>query len=187
MASIFIIFKIKKKMKHLSYLFLLLIMYTCAPINVNYDYDKSTDFSTYKTYNYYTPLNTGLSELDTKRLLDAINSKMQTRGFTLSDTHDFLINIQSNEYQDAQLNNVGVGLGGGGRSVGGGISIGIPVGQANVNRQIIFDFVDDSKSGLFWQAVSESSYNPKATPEKREAQLQAIVEKVLSGYPPKLK
>lgn len=174
-------------MKHPSYILLLLIVVSCAPIRVNFDYDKTTEFDTYKTYNYYEPLNSGLSELDEKRLFNAIDAKLQTRGFILSDTPDFLINIQSNEYQEAQRNNVGVGLGGGGGNVGGGISIGIPVGQANVSRQIIFDFVDDTKSGLFWQAVSESSYSPKASPEKREAQLQTIVEKVLSAYPPKKK
>ncbi|MGJ8592502.1 MAG: DUF4136 domain-containing protein [Aquaticitalea sp.] len=156
----------------------------CSPVRVSYDYDKTTDFSTYKTYNYYSPLNTGLSDLDSKRLLNSIDSTMHSRGYTISDTPDFLINVQSNEFQEAQRNNVGVGVGGGGGNVGGGISIGIPVGQANFNRQIIFDFVDDSRSGLFWQAVSESSYNPKTTPDQREAQLQKIVEKVLLKYPP---
>ena len=47
------------------------------------------------------------------------------------------------------------------------------------------DFVDENKAGLFWQAVSESSYNPNASPEQREKQMKAIVEKVLSKYPPK--
>src|SRR5690606_34672033 len=115
------------------------------------------------------------------------DTTMKNRGFILSDTPDFVINVQSKEYQEAQKSNVGVGVGGGGGNIGGGISFGIPVGQANVNRQIIFDFVDDSKSGLFWQAVSESSYNPKAKPEQRDAQLKAIVEKVLSKYPPQKK
>ena len=174
-------------MKNLSYFLLTLIVVSCSPIRVNTDYDKTSNFDSYKTYNYYTPLKTGLSELDTKRLLDALDAKMQSRGFALSDAPDFVINIQSNEYQDAQRNNVGVGVGGGGGNVGGGISIGIPMGQANVSRQIIFDFVDDSKSGLFWQATSESSYNPNAKPDKRQAQLEAIVEKVLSKYPPEKK
>ena len=174
-------------MKNLSLIIIVFIVVSCAPIKVNYDYDKTSDFNSYKTYNYYKPLNTGLSELDSQRLLDALDAQMQSKGLTLSETPDFLINIQSSEYRENQRNNVGVGLGGGGGNVGGGISIGIPVGQANVNRQIIFDFVDDSKSGLFWQAVSDSGYNPKSTPEKREAQLQAIVEKILSKYPPQKK
>jgi len=40
---------------------------------------------------------------------------------------------------------------------------------------------------LFWQAVSESSYSPNASPEKREALFNAIVTKVLEGFPPEIK
>ena len=163
---------------------LLLLITSCVTIHVNYDYDKQTNFSKYKTYNYYSDLETGLSELDTKRLLNILDAKMEAKGFSLSETPDFFINIQSSEYQKAQRNTVGVGLGGSGRNVGGGISIGLPIGQAKMSRQIIIDFVDENAKGLFWQAVSESSFNPNASPEKREEILNAIVEKIFSQYPP---
>ena len=172
-------------MKPLKISLLALLIVGCAPIRVNYDFDKTTNFSNYKTYNYYSEMNTGLNELDTKRLLNALDAKMTAKGFSLSDSPDFFIDIKSREYQEAARNTVGVGLGGGGRHVGGGISIGLPVGQANMNRQITIDFVDENKKQLFWQAVSESSFNPNAIPEKREARLNAIVEKVLVAYPPK--
>lgn len=172
-------------MKFLKIIILLLLITSCAPIRVNYDFEKGTDFSKYKTYNYYSDMKTGLSELDTKRFLDAIDTKMAAKGFILSDSPDFFIDIKSSEYQEAQRNNVGVGLGGGGGHVGGGISIGLPIGQANVNRQITIDFVDENKKQLFWQAVSESSFNPNAAPEKREQLFKALAEKVLAAYPPK--
>jgi hypothetical protein len=126
-----------------------------------------------------------LSELDTKRLLDALDAGLQAKGINLSDTPDFYIDIKSSEYQENQSSSVGVGLGGGGGNVGGGISVGIPIGQSNINRQIQFDFVDENGKGLFWQAISESTYEPNATPDKREAILTAIVAKVLEGFPPK--
>lgn len=172
-------------MKFIRIIILGLLITSCAPIYVNYDYDKGANFTQYKTYNYYSDMKTGLSELDTKRLLDALDLKMKEKGFSLSNEPDFFIDIKSNEFQGAQRQTVGVGVGGGGRNVGGGISIGLPIGQANVNRQIIIDFVDENKKQLFWQAVSESSFNPNAQPEKREARLRAIVEKVLVAYPPK--
>ena len=173
-------------MKKLVFLTLILgIVSSCAPIRVNYDYDKGTDFSKYKTYNYYGDMKTGLSELDTKRFLEAMDAKLESLGIKFSETPDFFIDIKSSTYQTAQRNTVGVGLGGGGRNVGGGISIGLPIGQTSANRQITIDFVDESLKQLFWQAVSESSYNPNGTPINREEQLKAIVEKVLSGYPPK--
>lgn len=167
-------------------LILLLIVNSCASIHVNYDYDKQTNFANYKTYNYYSDLETGLSELDTRRLLDVLDTKMQSIGLSLSETPDFYIDIKSSEYQTVQQNTVGVGVGGTGRNVGGGISIGLPIGQAKMSRQIIIDFVDENAKGLFWQAVSESSFNQNASPEKREERLKTIVEKVLSKYPPKI-
>lgn len=172
-------------MKVFTILLLGILVVSCAPIRVNFDFEKNTNFTQYKTYNYYSDMNTGLSPLDTKRLLDALDKKMAEKGFVLAETPDFFIDIKSSEYQQVQRNNVGVGLGGGGGNMGGGISIGLPIGQANVNRQITIDFVDENKKQLFWQAVSESNFKPNATPEKREALLNAIVEKVLIQYPPK--
>ena len=172
-------------MKPIKTFLLLLFVASCAPIYVNYDYEKQHDFTKYKTYNYYSDLETGLSELDTKRLLYVMDEALKAKGFTLSSTPDFFINITSSEFQENRNSTVGVGVGGGGRNVGGGISIGIPLGQQNVNTQIIFDFIDENGIGLFWQAVSESSFNPNAKPEERESRLKAIADKVFAGYPPK--
>lgn len=172
-------------MKKFLYLFLLVSLASCNAIRVTYDYEKTADFSNYKTYNYYSDIDSGMSELDNKRLFNALDAALQAKGLTLSETPDFFIDIQTAQYQSANQSSVGVGLGGGGGNVGGGVSVGIPVGQASVNRQIVFEFVDEDGIGLFWQAVSDSGYNPKASPEVREAQFKAIVEKVLEGYPPK--
>jgi Domain of unknown function (DUF4136) len=174
-------------MKTLKIFILALLVVSCAPIRVSYDYEKTTDFTKYKTYNYYQDIETGMSELDTKRILAALDTNLQSKGLSLSETPDFFINIQSSEFQESQPNTVGVGLGGEGRNVGGGLSVGIPIGQSNINRQIIIDFIDENGKGLFWQAVSDSSYSPKASPQKREATIKAIVEKVLLQYPPENK
>lgn len=172
-------------MKSFKIVLIVLLFVGCAPIQVNYDFDRTTDFSKYKTYQYYGDMKTGLSELDTKRLLDAIDTKMASLGLTISENPDFLIDIRSVEFQGTPRQTVGVGLGGGGRNMGGGVSIGIPVGGTNVNRQITIDFVDENGKGLFWQAVSEASFNVNASPENREERLKTIVEKVLAEYPPK--
>ena len=76
-------------------LLLLLVITSCAPIYVVYDFEKGTDFSQYKTYNYYDGMQTGLSELDFKRLREALDIEMKDRGFILSNTPDFFIDIKS--------------------------------------------------------------------------------------------
>ncbi|WP_452232515.1 DUF4136 domain-containing protein [Lacinutrix sp. MEBiC02595] len=174
-------------MKSIKILLLSFLVTACAPIYFTTDFEKGTDFSKYKTYNYYSDIETGLSELDAKRLFYVLDNQLQLQGLTVSETPDFFINIQSEEYQTTPRRTVGVGVGGAGRNVGGGVGIGIPIGQAKTTRQIIFEFVDENGIGLFWQATSESTYNPNANPEKREASLQALVEKVFKKYPPQQK
>lgn len=171
-------------MKLFKTLVLSLLLVSCG-VTVNYDYDSKTDFSNYKTYNYFTDIESGLSELDFNRLVSALDKGMSAKGYTLSDDPDFYVDIKSTEFRNANTNNVGVGVGGGGRNVGGGISVGIPLNSNKLNRQIVLDFVDKDRTKLFWQAVSESAYNPNAKPEKREADFMTLVNKILSQYPPK--
>ncbi len=172
-------------MKRVLILAFLFGVISCAPIRVNYDYDRETNFSKYKTYNYYSDMKTGLSELDTKRFLEAIDAKLETLGITYSETPDFFIDIKSMTFQNNQQSSVGVGVGGSGSNMGGGVSFGIPIGQSTMNRQITIDFVDENLKQLFWQAVCESSYSPNRIPKEREAQLIAIADKVFLGFPPK--
>ena len=160
---------------------------SCSTVNVAYDYDKEVDFNNYKTYNYYQDIETGLSEFDTKRLIETLDRHLQAKGFVKSDTPDLFINITSEDYQNNTGSSVGLGVGSTGGNVGGGMSVGIPIGSSKLGRQIIFDFVDENGKGLIWQAVSDSKFYPDATPEQREADFEAIVVKVLEAYPPKTK
>ena len=171
-------------MKRILCLALIFGFLSCSVIRVNYDYDPDTDFSGYRTYNYFTDMNTGLSNLDTNRLIDAIDSIMQQKGIKLSEEPEFLINIQSQSYYNPQTSSVGVGVGGTGGDVGGGVSIGMPIGSRSLERELVFDFVDTEKNELFWQGVSSSSYNENASPQAKEKKINDIVAKVFTQYPP---
>ncbi|WP_179339960.1 DUF4136 domain-containing protein [Winogradskyella ludwigii] len=173
-------------MKNLKFLFIAFIITSCGTI-VNYDYEKSTDFSNYKSYDYFDDMKTGLSELDTKRLIKALDAQLNLMGLTRSENPDFFIDIQSQDIQNRSNSNVGVGVGGTGGNIGGGISVGLPLGGNKNTREISIEFVDDTKTGMFWQAVSESTYSPNASPEKREEKFKVLIEKVLSSYPPEIK
>lgn len=170
-------------MKNLVIIFIFLLI-SCNSVRVTYDYDKATDFTNYTTYNYFNDIESGLSELDEKRLVKALDSTMQVKGFLLAEEPDFFINILSSEFRTTPGNNVGIGVGGTGGNVGGGVSVGIPMGNSGWQRQIKFDFVDSQKDALFWQAVSESGYRDNASPSVREERLKAIVAKVFAKFPP---
>ncbi len=172
-------------MKSILGVLIVLFVFTSCGTVVNYDYEKTTDFSKYKTYNYFDDMKTGLSELDNKRLIIAIDTKLKTMGLTRSDDADFYIDIQSQDIQNRTNSNVGVGVGGGGGGGFGGVSVGVPLGGNQNTRELVIEFVDDTKGGMFWQAVSESSYQPNSSPERREAKFVALLDKIFAGYPPK--
>lgn len=163
------------------------MLISCGGVKVNYDYDETTDFSNYSSYNYFSDVKTGLSQLDEKRLIAILDSTLQAKGYLLAEEPDFYINILSSQYRSAPNNSVGVGVGGTGRRVGGGVSVGFPVGNSGVQRQIQFDFVDAQKDALFWQATSQSGYRENASPSVREERLRVVVNKVFSKFPPKKK
>nr|WP_321410846.1 DUF4136 domain-containing protein [uncultured Allomuricauda sp.] len=174
-------------MRYLLFIVLIVLLASCSSVKVNYDYDKTVDFSSYSTYNYYSDMQSGLSQLDEKRLLNALDSTLKARGYRLAEEPELFINILSNEFRGAPNNNVGVGIGGGGRNVGGGISVGLPLGGPNMQRSIQIDLVDAQRDALVWQAVAESSLRENASPSVREDKLRAVVKKVFSKFPPKLK
>jgi hypothetical protein len=171
-------------MRILFFSVVLLVLTSCGSARVNYDYDDQTDFTSYATYNYFGDMETGLSELDEKRLMDAMDATLGEKGFMFAEEPDMFINIKSTVFKAQAANNVGVGLGGGNGGIGGGVSIGIPVGGPKMTRELKIDFVDSNKDMLIWQAVSESPFREGDTPQEKSEKLQAVVDKIFSKYPP---
>ncbi len=174
-------------MKNVLYILVILFFVSCSSVKVNYDYDKKIDFSSFSTYNYYSDLETGLSSLDTKRFLKAMDIALQEKGLMFSEEPDFLINVTSVEILPASNNTVGVGVGGGGNNIGGGVSVGIPIGKKSIKREIVIDFVAVNRDIMFWQAKAISSFKEGNTPEIKEAKFQDIANKIFEKYPPRVK
>lgn len=171
-------------MRSIIFPILVLLLISCASTQVRYDYERTADFSAYRTYNYFSNMETGLSDLDNKRLFRAVDSILQQKGIKYSEEPEFLINIQGQSFYNPQTSSVGVGVGGTGGNVGGGVSVGIPVGSRSTERELIFDFVDSEKNQLFWQAITTSSISENASPAVREKKINEMVSKVFSQYPP---
>jgi len=172
-------------MKYLGTLCLLLILASCTTPKAIFDYDRNTNFTQYKTYNFYPDIETGLSKLNDKRLFRLTDSIMQSRGFTRTATPDFYINIETAAFEPDRNAGVGVGVGGTGRNVGGGVTIGLPIGSSKRNQEIVIDLVDVRADQLFWQAIVEGYFKEEATPKERDAYFRAVLLKAFEKYPPK--
>ena len=172
-------------MKKLSILLLLAIMASCGGPKAVIDYDSQANFNILKTYNIFPDINSGLSQLDEKRLYAALEEEMKANGFTKSSTPDVYVNVFTSQFEDVNRNRIGLGVGTGGGGIGVGVSGGIPIGGNRVNYlRFNLDIIDAKKDDLIWQAKLEERFNLKASPEKRAAFFEEIISKALKQYPP---
>jgi len=161
------------------------LIVSCNAPQAVYDYDEKVQFVGIDTYQIYPDLVSKLSQLDEQRLLTILSSQMAIKGFTNAEKPDIYVNFFASEYETPSRNNIGIGVGGGGGNMGVGVSGGFPIGGNDTYLQLTFDFINAKNDSLIWQAIVESSFDKNASPQDRQAQLKAMVDKALKGYPPK--
>ena len=170
-------------MRFLVLLISAVVLQSCGP-TAKFDYDKKTDFSAYKTYNWINVLDSGLSEFDNRRVKRATDSVLQSRGYTLANNPDFIINFYATEVI-VPPNQIGIGIG----SIGGNVAVGgstsVPVGGNKLEQTFTLDFVDPAKDQLLWQGVIEKKYFESSTPQQRVEHYLKVVLRALRDYPPK--
>ena len=169
-----------KTLKLLS-LIILITLSSCSSVMVNADYDKKVSFTNYKSYAY---LKSGIdkaeiSDLDKKRILNAIDEIMPTKGLSKSGTPDVLISIFTKERERVDVYQ-NYGFGWGWNPYWG-------MGYSNVTTTpegtLFIDIIDAKTKELVWQGEG-SGYLTKNT-EKKDARIKEFVSKILEQYPPK--
>ena len=66
--------------------------------DIRSDYDRSVDFSQYKTYNFFSPMgieNPNYSTIYGSIFRESISREMDARGYTMSNDPDLLINVSA--------------------------------------------------------------------------------------------
>ena len=167
------------------FLFLLtLVLVSCGSMHVEYDYDEQANFKNFKTYNYIDGMQSGLSQLDLNRLMQATDSILQARGYMLGENPGLLIDVSSDQYEQASRNTLGIGVGSGGGNVGVGVGGGIPLGGREMHQTITLNMVDAQKDALIWQAVSDSNIKLNTDPQQRQGYFNKLMEKIFKKFPP---
>ncbi len=171
-------------MKQMIFLFFALVFSSCGSTNVVLDYDEQQNFAVYKTYAFFSEMDSGLSSFDQKRLLAATEATLTAKGYIKSENPDIYIDFKTAVIQEPSSNNVGVGVGSGGNGVNIGFGGAIPIGGPQSFLELTTDFVDARKGQLVFQAIAEKRFRINATPESRTEFFQKIVDKSLAKYPP---
>jgi len=174
-------------MKCMLSLLALTFLVSCGPM-VRVDFDESQDFSEFTTYKFYPDIDSGLNQLDDKRVMHAIDSVLQQKGFKKDNFNRFYVNFYASERISDSRSSIGIGVGSGGRNGGVGVSGGIPIGGPRVSQVLTIDIVDAYKDQeLVWQAVVEGQLNERASPAKKEAYYYSVISKALKKFPPENK
>jgi Domain of unknown function (DUF4136) len=160
--------------------------------DVRYNFDKSTDFSKFKTYKLVPIKNAPkLDSLREMQIAQTIDAELAQKGLikTDKDTADLYVGYQAaidTEKQFTSYNTdwgYGPGwYGGGWYGTGGGVTTGetttIYVGQLAID-------MNDSKNHLLvWRGVVSKTIDVKAKPEKQQKNLTKAIAKLFKNYPP---
>lgn len=171
-------------MKSVFSILISVLLVSCGAA-VAVDYDKQIDFSKFTTYNFYPNIDSGLNQLDDKRIMQITDSLLKQRGFSKSETPQLYINFYARERISNSRNTIGIGVGGGSRNVGVGVSGGIPIGGTVINQELTMDFIDVEKDDLVWQAIADGEMKERTTPQQRIDYYNSVIRKILAKFPPK--
>lgn len=168
-------------------LFLLLLLITvgaCSPIHVDADYDKATDFSQYKTYAFLKDAidKVEISDLDKKRILNAIDNEMQAKGYTKSETPDLTVNFFTKEMDYV---NVSGYYGYWGYGWGWYPYYGYPYAYTTTEGTLYIDLIDTKRKELVWQGVGAGLLAEKMS--EKEQRINEFVNQILLQFPPEVK
>ncbi|APD07394.1 hypothetical protein UJ101_01887 [Flavobacteriaceae bacterium UJ101] len=166
------------------------VMFTvisCSGPKVMYDYDRSANFSEYKTYNFHPNMNLStISELDGKRILNAIESQMNAKGFRLSDAPDLYVDVApSSRTRKKQAGSLGIGLGNWGRNFGVNIGTSVPITTKVEDSSLVLEMIDANSNQMIWQGVFEDTASASSSPAEKEGMVNKSVSELLVNFPPK--
>jgi hypothetical protein len=174
-------------MKTLFYALLIFAVVACSSVTTSFDYDKSVDFSKYKTYAYteHTQKFPEINSLDRDRVLAAIDTEMTKRGYTKSEgTSDVLVDVfvKTEEEMTATATNTGAyGRWGYGYGMGGGTTY---VDYNKYTKGTLFiSLVDRSTEKIAWQGRGSKTLNENVKPEKKEANIKSAITAIFMKYP----
>ena len=186
-------------MKRTSFLWMALLLMSAGSAlcqDVRYNFDKGTDFSKFKTYQWVLIKDAQKpDDITDKQIKASIDDQLLTKGLskTDGDNADLLIGYQAAISTEKQFTSFNSGMGpgwgygpgwygGGWYGAGGGITTGqtstIYVGQ------LVLDMYDAAHKDLVWRGVASKTLDPKAKPDKRQKNLNKAAAKLLKNYPP---
>lgn len=161
-----------------KYLFLvlasvILFITSCSPFYVRSDYSEIANFNQYKTYKLRID-DLKLNDIDKDRVLNELSKQLKTRGMTISDNPDLIVNIKAQYKKIIDIQN-SPGMWGWGMN---------RTWSTNYNQGgLVIDIVDANTQKLVWQGIGDGIYVD--SPKSKQKQIPNIINEIMANYPPK--
>ena len=175
----------------------LMILSGCSSITVTYDYDKTVDFTQYKTYSFYgwaKESNKILTPFDQKRIEEAFAEEFAKRGLKYVEEGGDLtvaLYIQTEKKQETTATTTGMGGYGSyyGWGPGWGWGPGFYGGMTHTTYQtydyhvgtLVVDVFDTKKKVLIWESAGQGRIDED--PSHRDKSIPKVVEQIMATYP----
>ena len=191
-------------MKKVVFLLVGIMLYSCNTIKVMSDKDPSTDFSQYKTLEYYGWKDNSdqiLTPFDKTRIEKAFGNEFEKRGFSLAEkgSGDIIVSLYvvTEEKTETVANTTTSYAGGGMRGYGYGGYYGYGPGYGWGNGYsnstttysendytvgtLVVSAYDAKRKELIWEAVGTKTIDSNS--KNNEEKINAAVAKIMLEYP----
>ena len=174
-----------RSLKITTLLVLFVLVFTsCSTVKVATDYDQNVNFDQYQTFAFFKPGidKAEISDLDKKRILRAIETEMQQKGFTKSDNPNLLVSIFTKTKENINIynNNYAYGYGWGWHPWYWGS--GYNTVSSTTEGTLYIDLIDADKKELVWQGMGTAALARDV--DRKQERINEIVEEILEKYPP---
>ena len=173
------------------------LMTACASTTkIQSDYDRSVDFSNYKTYGYYSPMgieNPNYSSLLGQMFRDAIDAQMLQRGYVKSANPDLLFNVSARLEDKTRVTTTSdpmmygggyYGYRGGMYDPWGGYGYGTSTHVSQYTEGTInVDMVDPKLKRMLWEGVAIGRVNEKEKNDELRQDIMTGIAEMFEGYP----
>lgn len=179
--------------KVLPILLIYMILTGCSDTTFRSDYDKSVDFTQYKTLSYYGWAKDSdkiLNEFDKQRIEGAFATEFINRGIELKQAGgDITVSLFIVMDQKTGATAYTTHMGGGGWGYGPGWGWGMGYSTTNYQEYdyyvgtLVCDVFDTKTKKLVWQGVVSGEIDDN--PNSRERNIPRVVQELMKRYPVK--
>ena len=170
------------------------VLLACAGLDVSEDYEPGTDFSGYRTFDWFPGgrAASGDPEVDSpfldRRVRDALVRELGSRGFIKVEdrTPDFFVTYHVSVQQKVSSSGISLGTGVGSWGSHGGVGVGVntPSVRTYDEGTLVIDVLDAESKRLVWRGTGSQAVKSSPKPEETTAAVDRAVAAIVAQFPP---